>query len=159
MQTLGELAQIMMAASERPGLQSITAQAHAYRVYSREQPAMYALLAAMNGSPRVWVADETSARTIGGAMVGALSPLAAAFGRCAHDGLVDDGDSRERAVLLWTAVQGTLQLRKQERVAPEFFDADRLSQTMVGTLLRGWGADTAKVDAALRQTFESGGQS
>lgn len=157
-QAIGELTRTMVVASDKPGLESIAAQAHAYLRYSRDQPAMYALLATMNGSPRVWVADETSARAIGDAMTGALLPLASAFGRCASEGLVEPGDARERAVLLYAAIQGALQLRKQERVAPDFLDADRLSRQMLATLLLGWGADDTSVASALGRTFDADGE-
>jgi AcrR family transcriptional regulator len=148
-QAVDELARKLMEASESSGLKSITAQAHAYLLYSRERPAMYELLAAMNGSPRILVADETSARAVGDAMIRALLPLAASIGRCANEGLLEPGDSKERAVLLWVGVQGALQLRKQERVAPDFFNADRLSGQMVATLLRGWGADDTNIARAM----------
>lgn len=146
---IDELAQIMMIASQGPGLQSITGQAHAYLQYSHARPAMYSLLAALNGTPRVVIPDEENARTIANAMIAALLPLAGSFGRCAGEGLLEPGDARERAVLFWAAVQGALQLRKQERVAPDFFNAERLSRRMVATLLRGWGADAEDVTQAL----------
>ena len=150
-----ELAAILMDASQKQDLTSIAAQAYAYVRYSHERPAMYELLAAMSGTPRILVEDEASARAIGDAMLGALLPLAGAFGRCVNDGLLAPGDSKERAVLLWAAVQGTLQLRKQERVAPDFFNADRLSRQMVVTLLRGWGAQDTNIQDALAQSFDA----
>lgn len=156
-QAVSELAGIMMKASQSPGLQSITAQAHAYLRYSRERPAMYSLLAAMSGSPRILVADEASARAVGDAMIGALLPLAGAFGRCVNHGLLKAGDSKERAVLFWAAIQGTLQLRKQERIAPDFFNADRLSRRMVVTLLCGWGATEADIFDAIASSFDAPG--
>ena len=141
-QAVDELGRIMKVAGQRPGLEAVRAQAEAYLAYSVERPAMYALISTMNGTPDILVKDEASARAIGEAMIRALLPLAAALARCAEEGLLSCGDAKERAVLFWAAVQGTLQLRKQERVAPDFFQADRLSRAMVDVLLCGWGAGT-----------------
>jgi hypothetical protein len=61
-------------------------------------------------------------------------------------------------IVFFGAVQGVLLLRKQARVAPGLLDLDRLSTVAVRTLLLGWGADPAAVDAAFEEA-RSGGPS
>ena len=122
-------------------LASVVAQTDAYITFLGRRPAIFSLLTTMAGDARVLIDDAASARSVSGAMSLALAPLALSFDACANDGQLLAGDAKERALVLWSALQGTLQLRKQERVAPAWVDAERLARVLVHTLLLGWGRD------------------
>jgi len=91
-------------------------------------------------------------------MIGALSPLAVALEAAARDGVLEptgDGPdaTAERAMLLFSAFHGALQLRKQARMAPDLIHTDRIAFETARLILRGWGASTEALDADFPQPF------
>ena len=144
-------ARVAAASADSPGpLQTIVAQADAYRRFAAEEPHGYALVAHLVGDPRVLLQDENDARAVMEAVVDALPPLAVALQSATDAGALAPGDVRERALLLFTGLQGALQLRKQQRMAPGLIDTDHMARAMVRSLLAGWGAHADALEAAFR---------
>lgn len=66
-------------------------------------------------------------------------------------GALGAGDPVERALCLWSALQGALQLRKLDRLDPRFVAAiPRLPAGIVHALLIGWGAPASEHAEAVR---------
>lgn len=85
---------------------------------------------------------------------GALRPLLGRFEALLHEaalaGALAPGAADERTRLLWAGVHGLSHFRKRDRAEPARLRVDRLAPALLRTLLVGFGADPAVVDAALR---------
>lgn len=107
------------------------------------------LLGMTMGDPRQLVRDEDA-----GELVPALTALLAQVGSlleaAAEVGALSAGDTLRRAVVLWTATQGALQLRKLERFGVGIQASDVLDEA-VSTLLTGWGAPPDDLEAMRRR--------
>jgi AcrR family transcriptional regulator len=134
------------AQASGPPLRRILALADAYRRASVEQPHRFGLIAVLLAAPRVVVTDPEAQRPVAEAMIGALTPLVAAFAEAEATGDLPAGDPSDRAVIVFGALQGLLTLRKQARFAPERLDPDRLVGDAVRTLLVGWGAAPSSLE-------------
>lgn len=141
--------EVSARAKEGTPLLSVVAQSMACVDFARERASMFSLLTTLISDRRVLVADEKSAQTISAAMVQTLLPVAHSLGACVEAGELSPGDAQERALLLWSGLFGTLQLRKQERMAPTWVKTDALAMKMVRTLLMGWGAQDDVVQQAI----------
>jgi len=135
-------------------LERILAQVHAYRRYSTDSPGAFALLTRMAAEPRVLLEEHQDAGEVMEAMVSALAPLGDALETAAREGALEPGPMVERGLLLFSSLQGTLQLRKQRRMLP-LIDADHLALEVVRVLLRGWGAARDAIADALVALEES----
>lgn len=143
-----DLAELDRALPSDEPLTRVFAQVRSYCRFSVEQKNAYALLSRMAAEPRIVFEQVEDATAIMAAIMAALTPLAQAMEAAATDGLLPPGPAAERTMLLYAGLQGVLQLRKQERVASEFIDTDRMAVALVRTLLRGWGASDDALDAA-----------
>lgn len=143
-----------LAGSSAPGgppLRRVVELCLAYRDFAKRQPHAFGLLSELIAKPRVLIEVPEDASTVGAAVARALAPLGAALEEAVGQGELRPGDGQERAVLLWAGLQGTLQLRKQERVARDLIDADALTGAMLETLLIGFGAEPHRVAALLKE--------
>ncbi len=91
-------------------------------------------------------------------MIGALSPVAVALEAAVAEGTLEPTGggpdaAAERAMLLFSAFHGALQLRKQARMAPDLIHVGRIAFETARLVLRGWGASAEALDAALPQPF------
>lgn len=143
----GRVAAAVLEAGDEP-FARIFALVRAYRSFAVEEPHKFGLLAMSMAEPRVLLGTQEAADPVVRSIVSVLSPLADALGSAAAAGKLGPGDPLERTLVLFSAIQGALQLQKQARIAPEIIDVDRLSTQAVRTLLLGWGADARAVDAA-----------
>ncbi len=132
-------------------LQRVLLLVDGYREYSVGRPNHFAFLSTLVGDPRVLVVSEAEARKVMGAIARALEPVAVALVDAVDAGCLAPGDAAERALVLFASVQGTLQMRKQARVAGDRIDVDRMLAGLLEALLRGWGVDAR----LLRRTRES----
>lgn len=130
-------------------LVGVVAQCLAYRAFAQENPNGFALLMTMAGDPHIWIEAKDNATAAMVAMVDALAPVAGCLEGASGRGLLTPGNAPERAVLLFAGLQGVLQLRKQERMMPSFLDTGRLAQSMMRTLLLGFGAEDHFLEAAI----------
>ncbi|MBX3247582.1 MAG: TetR/AcrR family transcriptional regulator [Myxococcales bacterium] len=143
------LAEKLTAAQGRSPLGRVAAQARVYLAFADDEPHAFALMSAMTGDPRNVVDDDASVAAILEGVVETLRPVAAALAEAASAGQLEPGLASDRALALFGALQGVMQLRKQERRAPHLVDVDRLFSLTLRALLRGFGASAESVDAAL----------
>jgi len=146
-----ELAQLSRVASPDAPLAQVFAQVRRYCDFSVREQNAYALLSRMAAEPRVLIEEVEDASAIMAVTTRALLPLAGAMDAARALGLLTPGSAHERTMLLYASLQGVLQLRKQERLAPTRIDADRMATSLIHTLLRGWGASEGVLKEALEQ--------
>lgn len=137
-------------------LEKVFASLLTYRELAFEAPNQFGLLSMLMADPRVLVPGDEDAAPVMGAMVQAWSPLIAALNRAADEQLMSEGESVQRAVMLFAAVHGLLQLRKQVPRVPELPVLETLIQTSMHTLLVGWGADPEVASSACTSVMERG---
>jgi len=135
------LADELCAVEAADPLVRVVALCRAFRNFARRSPQAFGLLGRLLAESEVWIGTDQGAPEVGRAVGRALTPLAVALQEAGATGAIRVGDARQRALLLWVGLQGALQLRKQERIAPALVDADGLAYAMLTTLLTGFGAD------------------
>lgn len=157
---IGQLRERIAAAdsTDASPLERIAAQVRAYHRFATGDDHGFQLIAVMIGDPRVLLPDTGEAAKVMHAMIGALSPLAVALEAAVAEGAIEPAEggadaTAERAMILFSAFHGALQLRKQARMAPELIHTDRIAFETVRLILRGWGASTEALEAALPQPF------
>lgn len=136
-------------------LERIVREARAYRDHARHSPHAFALVSSMVSDPRMIIADEPMAAEILRAALEVALPVASAFVEAALRGDIDAGDPRERTLALFAALQGAMQLRKYESRFPALVRADRVFDDVLRSLLRGFGADDAALDAAFTTALQN----
>ena len=65
-----------------------------------------------------------------------------------EEGALAPGDAEGRAVVLWAAAHGSLQLARLGRLGLPAFMPREIASNAATTLLRGWGAEPAALEAA-----------
>jgi len=158
---IGELQQRIAEADDvgASALARIGAQVRAYHAFATGDDHGFQIIAVMIGDPRVLLPDNAEAAKVMHAMIGALSPLAVALEAAAREGAIESTPvggpdaAAERAMLLFSAFHGALQLRKQARMAPDLIHTDRIAFETARLILRGWGASREALDASLPQPF------
>jgi len=157
---LGEIRGLLEStASEVPieqPLVRIFALTQAYRRFSIDETNKFSLLAMSMAEPYVLLSTADSTDPVVHSIAATLSPLADALSAAETAGLLEPGLAHERTILVFSSVQGVVQLRKQARIAPALLDLTRLSVSVVRTLLLGWGARAAAVDAAYEEVVALG---
>ncbi len=78
-----------------------------------------------------------------------LGRLAQSIEEAQSKGLIEDGAALDRAILLWSSIQGLIERQKLSRIDADVFDVDRLSDQLISTFLKGWGANHGAVEAAM----------
>lgn len=157
---IGQLSEAIAEAdsADLTPLARVGAMVRAYHAFATGEDHGFQIIAVMIGDPRVLLPDTDEAGKIMHAMIGALSPLAVALEAAARDGVLEPTTggpdaTAERAMLLFSAFHGALQLRKQARMAPDLIHTDRIAFETARLVLRGWGASPEALDAALPQPF------
>lgn len=143
------LTESLAAVDEPDPLRRLVAQARAYRELADSEPHAFALVAKMSSDPRVLVVDDAAAAQVVAAVERLFVPIVRSFVEAERLALMEPGSPHDRALALYGALQGALQLRKQERRMPGIVDAGRVLATSLRALLRGFGAPTDRVDDAL----------
>jgi AcrR family transcriptional regulator len=113
--------------------------------FSVERPNYFALLSLSIATPRVVVQGE-AAQPAFVALLSLNMVIAQLFEEAAAAGALDKGAAPRRAVVLWGAHHGILQLRKLARFKDAPLAAENLSLETIRPLLSGWGADGDEVD-------------
>ena len=111
------------------------------------EPGPFALMSRILGDPRPLVADEVAAAVVLPAMAELLGAVAALI-EAAVGAALDPAPAPPRAIQLFGAVHGVIQLRKLQRLAPAGMALDGLVPGLVGDLLRGWGAPWTAISEA-----------
>lgn len=129
-------------------LARIVALAQVYETLPTRRPAHFRLLSRWLGEPEPMVSTEAAAPALP-TLIALFGSVPALLGEAAHVGALSEGDATRRGYLLWSALQGVLQLRKLDRFGVEAFRAGPLAQELYRALLVGWGAAGADVTDAL----------
>jgi AcrR family transcriptional regulator len=135
------------------GLLRLIAISNIYVAFAQSRPTEYGLISTLIGDPREFLATDAAA-PIFPALVRLQLNLTAVIDDAVEAGALVPGDARERGVILWSAMQGVLQLRKLGRFGVAGVALDRLAPIALRTLLLGWGADAARVDALTPRALE-----
>lgn len=144
----GAFERVDVLAGTQP-LVRIIARVEAYRLYSTIDNHRFGLISTMLAESRVRLAGREEVGPVVDRARQLFGPLVEALTDAADVKLLSAGKSIERAILIFSSVQGVLQLRKQERLARGTINVDRLCAEILRTLLLGWGADAAVLDAAM----------
>lgn len=121
-----------------------------YEAMARSRPTEFGLLSMTLGDPRQLVRDEDAGELVP-AMASLLQLVGGLFAQAEAAGALSPGDPARRTLVLWTSVQGALQLRKLERFEVGALNARSVLDEAVATLLLGWGASAPDVEAARRR--------
>jgi AcrR family transcriptional regulator len=127
------------------GLLRLIVVSNVYVGFAQRRPTEYGLISTLIGNPREFLATDAAA-PIFPALVRLQLMLTAVIDDAVEAGALAKGDSRERGVILWSAMQGVLQLRKLGRFGVAGLALDRLAPIALRTLLLGWGAEAARID-------------
>jgi AcrR family transcriptional regulator len=134
--------------STTTSLASILAVVDAFRDFATDDRLGFSLVTIFLGDPRVLLQDD-EAEEVGEAMRPLLATTAAALMAAVTQGALTPGDTADRTLVLWASLHGILQLGKLERLEPRFSrTSTQLTDTLVDTLLLGWGADPGDLAAA-----------
>lgn len=127
-------------------MQRLLVLTNVYLSFARRRPAEYGLISTLMGDPREFLATEAAAPIFPG-LVRMQLMLTSVINDAVEAGALAKGDARERGVILWSAVQGVLQLRKLGRFGVAGVELERLAPITLRTLLIGWGGDSARIEA------------
>lgn len=123
------------------------------RVYLRfrlEHPERFTLIGQNLADHRKTVSDEEDARTL--AHLGSvLRFVAQLFEAAVSTEALQPGNARERAMVFWSGLHGSMQLRKLDASRTGFVDTSNLSELTMQTLLLGWGADRRALTQAAQR--------
>lgn len=136
------------ASAEVSALARIVALARVYETLPTRRPAHFRLLSRWLGEPEPLVRTEAAAPMLP-TLLALFGGVPALLAEAEAAGALRQGDAVRRGNLLWSALQGVLQLRKLDRFGVEAFRPGPLAQELYRSLLLGWGADAAHVDDAL----------
>ncbi|MCO4771944.1 MAG: TetR/AcrR family transcriptional regulator [Deltaproteobacteria bacterium] len=130
-----------------PGDRSLLAllvAADCYRRHAEDEPARFALLSGVLAAPRE-VLKGQEAEAVGMAMSGLLDRVTRLVESATDAGSLQPGSAPERTLLLWSSVQGLLQMRKIALLDPRLPDLPTLVLQLTEGLLLGWGAEAASL--------------
>lgn len=127
------------------GLLPLVVVCNVYVGFAQNRRAEYGLISTLIGDPREVLATE-AATPIVRSLIRLQLMLTSIIDDAVRSGALAPGDARERGVILWSAMQGVLQLRKLGRFGVAGVELDRLVPIALRTLLIGWGADPQRID-------------
>jgi AcrR family transcriptional regulator len=140
-----------LSASE--GLLRLVVVGNVYVAFAQSRRAEYGLISTLIGDPREVLATE-AATPIVRSLIRLQLMLTAIIDDAVRAGALAPGDARERGVILWSAMQGVLQLRKLGRFGVAGVELDRLVPIALRTLMIGWGADAELIDQLTPHSLE-----
>ncbi len=122
--------------------------ARSYKSFALQAPHRFGLMAMMMADPKELLLSENAARPVVGAMLDALKPLREVIELAMSEGILERGNASQRTLTLFASLQGILQLRKLGEKVPHVFDVDILFQTLMNSVLMGWGVDMEDIQKA-----------
>lgn len=135
---------------KRPAVAALAEMALLMFLYERlakEHPKRFELVGQLVTRPWRWMDDDTQAE-LDALVLPRIAEVVAVMARAAKTGALDDGDPVLRTMTVWVGAHGTLAIGVLAERHPQLLDRDALFRAMVRTLLVGWGAKPADVDAA-----------
>ena len=137
----------------REGLLRLIVVSNVYVGFAQGRPTEYGLISTLIGDPREFLATEAAAPIVP-ALVRLQLMLVSVIDDAVEAGALTSGNARERGVILWSAMQGVLQLRKLGRFGVAGVELDRLAPIALRTLLMGWGADAGLIEELTPKAVE-----
>lgn len=107
----------------------------------------HARIVSFSLDPRIWLRDEDAA-SLREVLIALFSEVTRAFVRAQKCGALREGNPIARSVQFWAVQQGLVQTAKLARIQPELFSPLAHGLDAVRTLLIGWGARPASLEAA-----------
>lgn len=135
------------------GLLRLVVVCNVYVSFAQSRRAEYGLISTLMGDPREVLATEAAAPIVR-SLIRLQLMLTGIIDDAVRSGALAPGDARERSVILWSAMQGVLQLRKLGRFGVAGVALDRLVPIALRTLMIGWGADAAMIDRLTPHALE-----
>ena len=137
----------------------VVVASRAYLEAARARPVHAAILTRMLADPRPVISDDASAPSLMPAAHALLAAMVSALHDARAHGALSRGDDLERAVLLWSSLQGLSPLRKMERFGIGSLTTEKLGHSLVRALLAGWGADPEVIEGSMERATaaEKGG--
>jgi hypothetical protein len=139
--------------SEAAALTRIVAAARVYETLAERRPAHYRLLGRWLGDPSPMVSLEAAAPMLP-VLMEMFGTVPALFEAAAEAGALEPGPADRRAYVLWSSLQGVMQLRKLARFGLAAMQPDAMCRELYETLLSGWGAEPPHVSEALERARE-----
>lgn len=100
------------------------------------------------------VLSDTDAKAITERVIGPILELVSGLiDRAVAEGALAPGDAHQRTHLAWACMHGLDHFRKRDRINPTHLQLKSLLPVAVRTLLSGWGANAADLDAAQAIAF------
>lgn len=129
-------------------LAQVIGSAKTYELFAAASPAEFGLVTHYLGNPAN-VLSEQDVRMVFDVTRGNLQRLADFVAAAQDTGAIGPGDARERTLMIWGALQGTIQLLKVTRRGAAWGEADTLPDATLHALLLGWGASEASLSEVL----------
>ncbi len=139
--------------SPSEGLLRLVVVCNVYVAFAQSRRAEYGLISTLIGDPREVLATDAAAPIVR-SLIRLQLMLSSVLDGAVEAGALAPGDSRERGVVLWSAMQGVLQLRKLGRFGVAGVALDRLVPIALRTLMIGWGAEPALLDELTPKAVE-----
>ncbi len=131
----------------------VVVTAFGFEHFARTAPVEFGLLSMYLSTPEFALPDDEAARVFEAAW-SSLDDLATLLARAGEAGVLAPGDAHERAVALWAGLQGVVQTRKLARSGADRIDPTAIARGLVRSLLVGFGADPATLDAVVAFLLE-----
>jgi len=138
-EAMGELPGISGLPPGDRAVAALLAAADCYRQEALEVPARFLLVSAVIATPPAALEGE-EAESVGAAFSGFLDRITRLVETATEHGSLGVGSAPERTLLLWSSVQGVLQMRKVATLDPRLDDLPGLVLALTESLLLGWGA-------------------
>jgi len=144
---LGQL-QTDLALASGDSLAQLIIVARSYKTFAQQAPHRFGLMAMMMADPKELLLTEKSAKPVVGAMLETLKPLREVIEVAMQEGVLSRGNASQRTLTLFAGLQGILQLRKLGEKVPHVFDIDTLFETLLHSILMGWGVSSEAIKSA-----------
>lgn len=140
--------EVQQASEKARALFSILVLSSHYTALSKQIPHHTKIITYLFGDPRLLIPLEEIQRSAP-AFVALLGEVDEFLRAAATKKAIKNGDSRSRTLLLWSSVQGVLQLEKLQRIQAVSADIRVLCLQLTESLLLGWGASRASLSEAM----------
>jgi AcrR family transcriptional regulator len=144
------LAAVPADGSPTTALRRLLACVDAFVALPDARPAHFQLLTAVQADPRPLL-DGPEVAVVADALRPLLGRIVVELLEAEATGALEPGDARQRTLMLWSSLQGLLQIRKFARWDAGLAIPPALPHDLACSLLVGWGADAATL-AAVRES-------
>jgi len=133
-------ASVVVSTAARSPMEQVLALVDAYYLLEEQRSPHFQVLTHFLTSSKLVLPDELATEMMMPSMK-LFGSLASVLAQASAAGELDDGDSLERSMVLWSALHGVLERRKLSRLASAAIDIRRLYISTAESLLVGWGAN------------------